>query len=240
MNGLRDDGMALARALAIIGAAAGRELGCELLVCPPATLLSDGGRHSRRKRHCARRPGLPCRAQGRLHRRHQRRDAGGSRLQPRHPRAFRAPPGSWRNRCGRSRQDCRRVASRVWWRSCASAKRTQQRQGGTAVEIVSAQLAGSIPDGCHRRPAWSSPTSRCWAIGTGLTATFDDIAAMHAEIRSRIPSGTRILYGGSVNPKNAAAILSLCRGRRRAGRRRQPQRRGFLGDRAELQLSRTG
>ena len=48
-----------------------------------------------------------------------------------------------------------------------------------------------------------------WAIGTGLTATTDDIAAMHAEIRTRVPPGTRILYGGSVNPRNAAAILSL-------------------------------
>jgi triosephosphate isomerase len=32
---------------------------------------------------------------------------------------------------------------------------------------------------------------------------------MHADIRSRVPSGTRILYGGSVNPKNAAGILRL-------------------------------
>ena len=32
---------------------------------------------------------------------------------------------------------------------------------------------------------------------------------MHAEIRGRIPSGTRILYGGSVNPTNAGAILGL-------------------------------
>jgi triosephosphate isomerase len=42
-----------------------------------------------------------------------------------------------------------------------------------------------------------------------LTATSEDITAMHAEIRARIPAGTRILYGGSVNPKNAAAILGL-------------------------------
>ena len=32
---------------------------------------------------------------------------------------------------------------------------------------------------------------------------------MHAAIRSRIPAGTRILYGGSVNPKNAGEILAL-------------------------------
>ena len=48
-----------------------------------------------------------------------------------------------------------------------------------------------------------------WAIGSGLTATTDDISAMHAEIRASVPVGTRILYGGSVNPKNAAAILGL-------------------------------
>ena len=48
-----------------------------------------------------------------------------------------------------------------------------------------------------------------WAIGTGLTPTAGDIAAMHEAIRRCLPRGTRILYGGSVNPKNAAAILAL-------------------------------
>ena len=74
-----------------------------------------------------------------------------------------------------------------------------------------------------------------WAIGTGLTPTTADIAEIHAAIRGRIPAGTRILYGGSVNPKNAAEILGARRGRRRAGRRRQPEGRGFLGDRRGVQ-----
>src|SRR5258708_24658245 len=43
MNGLRNDGAALARELAERAAAAGGGLGCELLVCPPATLLSTVG-----------------------------------------------------------------------------------------------------------------------------------------------------------------------------------------------------
>ena len=47
-----------------------------------------------------------------------------------------------------------------------------------------------------------------WAIGTGLTPTTADIVEMHAAIRARIPAGTRILYGGSVNPKNAVEILA--------------------------------
>jgi triosephosphate isomerase len=45
-----------------------------------------------------------------------------------------------------------------------------------------------------------------WAIGTGKTATPDDIAAMHEFIR-RKAGACRILYGGSVKPDNAAALF---------------------------------
>ena len=55
-----------------------------------------------------------------------------------------------------------------------------------------------------------------WAIGTGRTATPDTAQQMHAFIRSRIretfgdsiAAGMRILYGGSVQPDNAAALIS--------------------------------
>jgi triosephosphate isomerase len=55
-----------------------------------------------------------------------------------------------------------------------------------------------------------------WAIGTGRTPTSADIAAMHAHIRSCLAAtlgagagDMLILYGGSVNPGNAAEILNL-------------------------------
>lgn len=51
-----------------------------------------------------------------------------------------------------------------------------------------------------------------WAIGTGQSATMDDIRETHAFIRSLLPascSASRILYGGSANPTNARTILSL-------------------------------
>jgi triosephosphate isomerase len=83
-----------------------------------------------------------------------------------------------------------------------------QREAGTAVDIVASQLAGSMPSEAvpDNLVVAYEPV---WAIGTGLTATLEDITAMHAAIRARLPARTRILYGGSVNPQNAASILGL-------------------------------
>ncbi len=45
-----------------------------------------------------------------------------------------------------------------------------------------------------------------WAIGTGLTASVEDIEEVHKAIRERVEAP--ILYGGSVNASNAANILN--------------------------------
>ena len=55
-----------------------------------------------------------------------------------------------------------------------------------------------------------------WAIGTGKTATPDQAESAHAHLRtwlannynSEIADATRILYGGSVKPANAAELMS--------------------------------
>ena len=46
-----------------------------------------------------------------------------------------------------------------------------------------------------------------WAIGTGVTATNDDITAVHSAIKSRIEKP--LLYGGSVKVTNVREICSL-------------------------------
>ncbi len=47
-----------------------------------------------------------------------------------------------------------------------------------------------------------------WAIGTGKTATPEQAQEMHAFIRSIVKNkNARILYGGSLNDKNAAELL---------------------------------
>jgi triosephosphate isomerase len=51
-----------------------------------------------------------------------------------------------------------------------------------------------------------------WAIGTGLTASTEQVASMTSFIRGVVAShsihGTRVLYGGSVNAENAASIVA--------------------------------
>jgi len=90
-----------------------------------------------------------------------------------------------------------------------------QRQAGAAGDVVTRQLAGSVPDGAMDGPGFVIAYEPVWAIGTGRTATTADIAAMHGLIRSLLVerfggagAGVQILYGGSMKPDNAAAILA--------------------------------
>jgi triosephosphate isomerase len=48
-----------------------------------------------------------------------------------------------------------------------------------------------------------------WAIGTGRTASPEQVQAVHAFFRARVLAETRILYGGSVKPENAAALFAM-------------------------------
>ncbi len=87
-----------------------------------------------------------------------------------------------------------------------------QRLAGEQNAVVGGQLAGSLPEGFVGVVAYEP----VWAIGTGRTPTEEDVAAMHGFIRGRLVAllgeggaGLRILYGGSVKPSNAAALLGL-------------------------------
>jgi len=48
-----------------------------------------------------------------------------------------------------------------------------------------------------------------WAIGTGRTATPEQVQEVHFFLRKKLPEGTRLLYGGSVKKENAAALFAL-------------------------------
>ena len=90
----------------------------------------------------------------------------------------------------------------------------EQREAGEAVEIVTKQVEGSIPNGSSASTVIVA-YEPVWAIGTGRSATVKDIAEIHNSIRTVLSKivvdgeSVRILYGGSVKPDNAAAILSV-------------------------------
>ncbi len=86
------------------------------------------------------------------------------------------------------------------------------RERGETLELVGAQIAGSVPEAAD--PALIVIAYEpVWAIGTGRTPTVEDVARVHAMIRRCLSShglggDQQILYGGSVNPGNAAALLA--------------------------------
>ena len=91
----------------------------------------------------------------------------------------------------------------------------EQRQAGEAVAVVSAQIAGSLPQSLSGK-AFAVAYEPVWAIGTGLTPTLEQIQEVHAAVRAamvaRLGQGgaaAPILYGGSVKPGNAAEILAV-------------------------------
>jgi triosephosphate isomerase len=91
-----------------------------------------------------------------------------------------------------------------------------ERDDGRAEAVVAHQLRGCFgtlkAETVERVVVAYEPV---WAIGTGRTASPEDAQAMHASIRrvladlydSRFAARTRIIYGGSVNAKNARAIF---------------------------------
>lgn len=89
-----------------------------------------------------------------------------------------------------------------------------QRDAGETLKVVSAQLRGSLPD-----DATAANTvvayEPVWAIGTGRTPTEAQVAEVHAAIRQDLKArfddgaGFRILYGGSVKPDNAKALMAV-------------------------------
>ena len=91
----------------------------------------------------------------------------------------------------------------------------EQRDAGQTLDICGGQLKGSLPDGATaaRLVVAYEPV---WAIGTGLTPTAGDVEQIHKFIREILTarfSGegarTRILYGGSVKPSNAAELMAV-------------------------------
>ena len=91
----------------------------------------------------------------------------------------------------------------------------QDREAGRTLNVVGTQVAGSLPD-----TATATNTvvayEPVWAIGTGKVPTLAEIGEVHDDIRAALiarfgddAKGMRLLYGGSVKPSNASEIFAV-------------------------------
>jgi triosephosphate isomerase (TIM) len=90
-----------------------------------------------------------------------------------------------------------------------------QRKAGETLSVVGSQVQGSVPDDA-RAAQTVIAYEPVWAIGTGLVPTVADVAAVHLAIRTALiarfgaeGAKMRILYGGSVKPSNARELMSV-------------------------------
>ena len=91
----------------------------------------------------------------------------------------------------------------------------KQRKAGETLKVVQGQLRGSLPAGCTAKNTVIA-YEPVWAIGSGLTPTVEQVGDVHTALRKSLMrrfgdegAKTRILYGGSVKPSNAAELMAV-------------------------------
>lgn len=89
----------------------------------------------------------------------------------------------------------------------------EERRAGRTFEVLERQLSAALKTA---PAAFELAYEPVWAIGTGATATPEIAQEAHAFLRQQLATevgeararATRILYGGSVKPENAAELIA--------------------------------
>ena len=209
MNGLGAD---LAE-LEILEQGLGPATVCDVLVCPPASLIARaasaakggfalGGQDCRKEPSGAFTGDISA---------EMLKDAGASAVIVGHSER--------RHYHGERDQDVAAKAKAAWRAGLTAiiciGETENQHDAGEAPQVCHNQITGSVPK--DATPASTAIAYEpVWAIGSGKTPTGEEIRAMHAHIRRCLAAHLgaaademRILYGGSVKPDNAKSILAL-------------------------------
>lgn len=222
MNGLKADGLALARGLAERMRAAG-EAGFDMLVCPPFTLIAEIG-------SAVEGSGITLGAQDCHEEQHGAHTGDVSAAMLDDLGCRYAIVGHSERRGAHAETDAivKNKASAAHRQGLVAivcvGETEDERDKGATLSVVTRQLAGSLPDGASAANTVIA-YEPVWAIGTGRTPRTEDVAEVHALVRDRVAAklglgkgqgegdaqarAMRILYGGSVNPSNAAELLTL-------------------------------
>ena len=212
MNGLK---ASLAEFEAMLAGTASVAAKCDLLVCPPATLVAVFAEKAKGAKSIA------------------------IGAQDCHPKASGAHTGDLsaemladvgataiivghsERRADHGETDAlvRQKAEAVWRAGLTAivciGETREQRDAGKTLAICGTQLKGSLPDGATAGNLVVA-YEPVWAIGTGLTPTVADVEQVHRFSREALTSRfkgegakVRILYGGSVKPSNAAELMRV-------------------------------
>jgi len=196
-------------ALAEIDAILAQPAGCDVLICPPAVLIqavaakgiATGGQDCHAKPSGAHTGDIAAQ---------QLKDVGASHV----------ILGHSERRTDHAETDAQVAAKAVAAHEAGLVavicvgETEAQRDAGQTLDVISAQLAGSVPD-CATAANTVIAYEPVWAIGTGRTPTNDQIAEVHALMRDRLAArfadggDVALLYGGSVKPGNAAEIFAI-------------------------------
>jgi len=213
MNGLLSQQKEVKRLITL--ASRSKRLSCEILVCPPATLLhplkSLTAKTAIRLGAQACHPNEAGAHTGDLSA-EMIRDAGGRFVIVGHSER--------RADHGESNAQVEAQASavhRAGLKAIVCVGETEaERDAGRTLRIVGEQVRKSMPSSATAANTIVA-YEPVWAIGTGRTPTVEDVAQVHRHIRKTLTiqlgastaDKVRILYGGSVKPGNAAELMAV-------------------------------
>jgi triosephosphate isomerase len=213
MNGLKADGVALAKGVATKLAEAGPR--CDLLVCPPATLVDAVAQAVAGSALAV--GGQDCHA-----------DKSGAHTGDTSAVALKDLGASYVIVGHSERRADHGESSEIVNAKAAAAhaagltaiicigETEKEKDAGLTIKVVGEQFLGSVPEGADAANTIIA-YEPVWAIGTGRTPSTADVAEVHGAIRSlavdtlgkEIAAGLKILYGGSMKPSNAQELLAL-------------------------------
>jgi triosephosphate isomerase (TIM) len=103
-----------------------------------------------------------------------------------------------------------------------------EREAGKTLSVLQHQLRLGLAQADKKR-SFAIAYEPVWAIGTGKVANLEQVGEAHAQVRAELSNSgfalqTPILYGGSVKPDNAKALINV------------PNVNGFLVGGASLEV----
>lgn len=187
--------------------------GCEIVICPPATLLGAaaqtvrdsaiaiGGQDCHRETHGAHTGDISA---------DMLTDSGATHVILGHSERRAA----YDEEDGDVRAKTRAAVAAGLVPIICLGESLEDREADNTLDIISGQLAGSVPGVVAEAP-FVIAYEPVWAIGTGRVATLEQIVEVHDFMRDRLAQrfgqakarDVPLLYGGSVKPDNAAGIF---------------------------------